>query len=858
MPTVAPARARHRLTLSIKTLVFFVSVGSVVSAPALLAQDLNGESLNGIVTLTGGFLPDPNVVDIVPGGDTVVDDLGAGCTGYIFAAQPDLKVVMESPSTSLGIFVNSNIDTTLVVNDPNGTWHCNDDSEYLSNANPGVVFSKPAAGTYDIWVGTYSDVGTDSTGKLVITEWGTSDWASMDLGGGSSGTSIVSDGIDFGDDLSTWSNDGECDDPRFEGEGTATTLLDDDMYHDATDCSAAYSSGTIQLAGGASGGGGSAEALAGSQRGRLDATDPQLSDNSYVDRYTFQGNAGSTAIIDLRSADFDTYLRVTAPSGEMFTNDDYEGAVDRSMLSLDLTETGEYTVEATSYAGEVTGAYTLDMTSDLQSAPVDLENNGSLASGDGTFSDGEYYDAYTFDGQPGQSVTIDLNSGAFDTYLMLETPDGQREINDDAEGTSHSQIITQLSQLGTYTVYVTSYEGGETGDYVVSVSQGSGGGGQVVANDSVGLGLGQSTSGSLDAADNRSDDGKYQDIYSFDGSAGQTLAVDMSSGEFDTYLTVVTPSGQTFENDDFETSQARSFVDFTLPESGRYRIIATTYSSDTTGSYQLALTSGTGSNSTAIFLPSNSGGGQIYGIFAGISDYPGEENDLDLTDQDALRARDALLEGAGMSANNAYTLIDGDATLGNFTSAMNNIGSQIGPDDTLVIFYSGHGSQTPRANGPNNTDPDGMDESLVLYDDYLMDDALGSMLDNMNAGRVLLVFDSCFSGGFAKDVVSAPGRMGLFSSEEDVTSQVAYKFEAGGYLAVFFEDAVRGHFADGDMNSQLTAMELSEYIHERYRFDVKPEGSEAASVRVTGPASVYQHLVVDRGGITADSVLFYH
>jgi hypothetical protein len=100
--------------------------------------------------------------------------------------------------------------------------------------------------------------------------------------------------------------------------------------------------------------------------------------------------------------------------------------------------------------------------------------------------------------------------------------------------------------------------------------------------------------------------------------------------------------------------------------------------------------------------------------------------------------------------------------------------------------------------------------------------------------------------------------MGLFSSEEDVTSQVAYKFEAGGYLAVFFEDAVRGHFADGDSNNQLTAMELSEYIHERYRFDVKPEGSEATSVRVTGPASVYQHLVVDRGGITADSVLFYH
>ena len=31
---------------------------------------------------------------------------------------------------------------------------------------------------------------------------------------------------DFGDNTSQWANDGECDDPRFEGEGAAETLLD--------------------------------------------------------------------------------------------------------------------------------------------------------------------------------------------------------------------------------------------------------------------------------------------------------------------------------------------------------------------------------------------------------------------------------------------------------------------------------------------------------------------------------------------------------------------------------------------------------------------------------------------------------
>ena len=54
--------------------------------------------------------------------------------------------------------------------------------------------------------------------------------------------------VDFGDDASQWSNDGECDDPRFQGPGmTATALLDSDILHDGTDCRQAYDAGRITL-----------------------------------------------------------------------------------------------------------------------------------------------------------------------------------------------------------------------------------------------------------------------------------------------------------------------------------------------------------------------------------------------------------------------------------------------------------------------------------------------------------------------------------------------------------------------------------------------------------------------------------
>lgn len=53
---------------------------------------------------------------------------------------------------------------------------------------------------------------------------------------------------DFGDDSGEWANDGECDDPRFVGEGVAAITVEADRMADATDCRAAWEAGTARLA----------------------------------------------------------------------------------------------------------------------------------------------------------------------------------------------------------------------------------------------------------------------------------------------------------------------------------------------------------------------------------------------------------------------------------------------------------------------------------------------------------------------------------------------------------------------------------------------------------------------------------
>ena len=55
--------------------------------------------------------------------------------------------------------------------------------------------------------------------------------------------------VDFGDDTSNWARDGECDDPRFDGPGMDSNLLASDRGHDAADCRRFYNAGRIRLFG---------------------------------------------------------------------------------------------------------------------------------------------------------------------------------------------------------------------------------------------------------------------------------------------------------------------------------------------------------------------------------------------------------------------------------------------------------------------------------------------------------------------------------------------------------------------------------------------------------------------------------
>ncbi|HEX9951182.1 MAG TPA: pre-peptidase C-terminal domain-containing protein [Rubricoccaceae bacterium] len=620
------------------------------------------------------------------------------------------------------------------------------------------------------------------------------------------------------------------------------------------------------------------------ESGSLEDGDATLDSGEFADTFTFEGTGGPVTV-DLRSRGFDSYLIVRGEDGEQSDNDDYEGALDRSLLVVETERGQTYTATVTSYAADETGDYDLTIQGE-SGAPTSgpgrtvaggtRTETGRLERSDETLRSGEFVDTYTFQGTPGQRLTVDLTSGDFDTYLVVEPPRGETVEDDDGGGeTGHSLLEMDLTEPGEYTVYVTSYAAAETGAYRLTIdgterfgqpaATGRGSDGAVRQTSAPARSgtaptratqpttrqiadwtLAETFRGELDARDQRLSSGEYTEVHTFDGDAGEPVRIEMTSSAFDTYLLVESPSGEQVENDDYDGAQDRSVVEFTMPESGRYRVTATSYRADETGAYTLRV------SQADAMRPDRPAFDRIVGVFAGISDYGGRINNLDYTAADAVLVRDAMI-AQGMRPEDGILLQDADATVAGMQAAFDRIARTADERTMFVFFYSGHGGQYPRAQFERE-DPDNLDESIELYDAEILDDDFDRMLSGLPSSRMLIVLDACFSGGFAKDVISSPGRMGLFSSEEDVVSAVAVKFEAGGYLSRFFADAAETPQADEDGNGAITALELSQYLHTRYNQDVTGTGRELIVARDTRPE--HQKLIVDRGSVGLYDTLF--
>ncbi len=603
--------------------------------------------------------------------------------------------------------------------------------------------------------------------------------------------------------------------------------------------------------------------------GTLAAGDAQLRTGEFSDVHTVELTAGTTVRVRLASGEFDPYLIIQPPSGSQSDNDDISADDRTAGLDYAVTQTGPHRITATSYRAGETGAYTLTIEgagggSAAGAAPAVAGAagptfrtvRGALAQGDRTLPTGGLFDEEVVTLPAGATVQLQMHSSAFDTVLVVRTPSGREETNDDvAQGNTNSALTLQASEAGEYRILATSYRPGDTGDYELVIGAPAAApepGTPAVANtpantQPVAASLSEPIRGSLARGDRTLASGEFVDAHTVTLPQGGGVQIRLASTQFDPYLIVRSPSGRQVDNDDLTPGDRNAGIDLPLAEPGTYTIQVTSYRAGETGAYTLSFARGAsvpGAAPAAVAGGAPQQGGRVFGIFAGITDYPGGVSDLPECANDARKMSETLTQGGLVDGSTQVVLTDGQATVGAVRGALQRFAQQMGPDDVFVFFYSGHGNR--RAGTHDAREIDGRDETIVLYDGELLDDEMGTLFDGIRARTSILALDSCFAGGFAKDVITRPGRVGLFSSEEDVTSGVAQQFEAGGYLSHFIRHAMQGAADNDPQDRVLTVGELTHYLHTQF-------GQHVTDVRM---GSAYQQLVVDRGAVSSETVLW--
>ena len=196
-----------------------------------------------------------------------------------------------------------------------------------------------------------------------------------------------------------------------------------------------------------------------------------------------------------------------------------------------------------------------------------------------------------------------------------------------------------------------------------------------------------------------------------------------------------------------------------------------------------------------------------YAIVIGISDYPGEDADLNYADDDARLVYNILLNVYGFDVNNVYLLIDDNATIDNIVAAINEVKSKAQSGDGVFFFFSGHGSRGRADDG----DKEKVDEAIVVHNGtdlvWLWDGDLKRLFSGFNTSRIIFAFDSCLAGGMT-DLADAIRVIAMASTENTYSYEGGWGGGHGEFTYYFFMEGIQNGYADVyDHNGNETLQE---------------------------------------------------
>ena len=457
---------------------------------------------------------------------------------------------------------------------------------------------------------------------------------------------------------------------------------------------------------------------AGSGTGYLDSTDTN-------DLYLVSLSSGQTISVSMTppsGSDFDLYLY--APDTSLIDQSTYSGSTTDGVEGV-ATSSGYFYIQVEQYSGS--GTYSLTITVTGGTAQNDW-NSGqdagnsfdqaltiSTGTGNGYVNATDTDDYYKINVEQGATISAALTppSGSdFDLYLY--SPNQARVDSSILSGDQTDMIQYDATSAGVYYIRVHRYSGEGTYSLNVSVS----GAGALAESAHP-----YANNSSLFWTINRSGAGRIRAHF---------VQLDVENG-WD-YVCIYD------ENYNQIVSYTGSYRDMWTDWVNGSTIIIGLFTDGSNVDYGFTVDNAEIGAAVPV-TPTNK-----VAVLVGINDYA-RINDLRYAVNDAQDWR-SYLTGEGYTISSFLT--NSQATEASIRTAITNAAAQTGADGTLVLVFSGHGT---------NASP-GDAHAYCCYDagstsntGYLTGTELQGLLSGYN-GKLFVFFDSCFSGGMSQSVTS--------------------------------------------------------------------------------------------------------
>jgi hypothetical protein len=177
-----------------------------------------------------------------------------------------------------------------------------------------------------------------------------------------------------------------------------------------------------------------------------------------------------------------------------------------------------------------------------------------------------------------------------------------------------------------------------------------------------------------------------------------------------------------------------------------------------------------------------------------------------------------ILKNNGWDENNILYLRQKEATKNailNISDRLNDLGVE--EEDMVLFFFSMHGNRIEDV--PPLDEPDNMDEAIAAYDEdnkyvNVLDDELRLMFEEIKSENMVLIFETCFSGGMIDGFsdLKKSGRIIITSAKENETSFGLFILK-GWLFPHFINKGLKGK-ADKNNDGLVTAEETYTYARD--------------------------------------------